>query len=324
MIAGYAESLNPITDLPLIVFGDHSCTVKYIDLPFLRGADGTQLLKVNAEELLPKYFYFYLQQLSLHNQDRYERHFKYLKAEKIPHPPLNIQQQIVAECDAVDADVAAAHTRIITSRNSIESAVGKVFNGVYPLKKLGDAGFSVINPSKSAIKDVDDDTMVTFIEMAAVSEEGFIINPTKKPLKELRKGSYTYFAENDIILAKITPCMENGKCALAKGLTNGLGMGSTEFHVIRANQDHILPGYLFAVLNRKAVREAAEKVMTGASGHRRVPPSFYEDMKVPVPTLADQKRLVAQIEVFEKTIADAQAILAAAPAKKQAIMQRYL
>lgn len=118
--------------------------------------------------------------------------------------------------------------------------------------------------------------------------------------------------------------MENGKCALAKGLMNGLGMGSSEFHVVRANQDHVLPYYLFALLNRKVVREAAEKVMTGASGHRRVPASFYENLKVPVPTLADQKRLVAQIEVFEKTIADAKAIIDAAPAKKQDIMQRYL
>lgn len=243
---------------------------------------------------------------------------------RIPVPPFNIQQQIVTECEVVDAEVAAAQASVDTSRQSIENALSKAFNSDHPLKKLGDASVSRINPSKSEIRAVNDDTLVTFVEMASVSEEGFISNPTNKPLKELRKGSYTYFAENDIILAKITPCMENGKCALAKGLANGIGMGSSEFHVVRANQDNVLPDYLFALLNRKVVREAAEKVMTGASGHRRVPASFYENLKVPVPPLAVQKRLVAQIEVFEKTIADAQAVLAAAPAKKQAIMQRYL
>lgn len=249
----------------------------------------------------------------------------FLKEEiKIPVPPVAIQQQIVTECEGVDAEVAAAQVEINTSRQSIENALSKTFNGGHPLKKLGDASVSRINPSKSEIRTVNDDTLVTFVEMASVSEEGFISNPTNKPLKELRKGSYTYFAENDIILAKITPCMENGKCALAKGLTNGLGMGSSEFHVVRANQDNVLPDYLFALLNRKVVREAAEKVMAGASGHRRVPASFYENLKVPVPTLAVQKSIVAQIEVFEKAIADTQAVIAAAPAKKQAIMQRYL
>lgn len=192
------------------------------------------------------------------------------------------------------------------------------------MKKLADTNVSLINPSKSEIKTVGDDTLVTFVEMAAVSEEGFIANPTIKPLKDLRKSSYTYFAENDIILAKITPCMENGKCALAKGLRNGLGMGSTEFHVVRANQGNVLPGYLFALLNRQSIREAAEKVMTGASGHRRVPASFYENLLIPVPPLTVQQRLVTRIENFEKVVATAKAILATAPAKKQAIMQRYL
>lgn len=145
-----------------------------------------------------------------------------------------------------------------------------------------------------------------------------------RPLKELRKGSYTYFAEDDIIVAKITPCMENGKCALVKGLSNGIGMGSSEFHVIRANQKNVLPSYLFALLNRKIVRLDAEKVMTGVSGHRRVPASFYENMQLPILSLSEQKRLVTEVEKLEHQIVVAQAVIDAAPACKQAIMQRYL
>jgi len=135
---------------------------------------------------------------------------------------------------------------------------------------------------------------------------------------------YTYFAKNDIIIAKITPCMENGKCALSKGLTHDLGMGSSEFHVIRANIANFLPEYLFALLNRKSVRQAAEKVMTGASGHRRVPASFYENFAVPAISLAEQKNFVAKIEALENQIADAQAIIDVAPARKEAVMKKYL
>ncbi|MCX5830936.1 MAG: restriction endonuclease subunit S [Deltaproteobacteria bacterium] len=243
---------------------------------------------------------------------------------KIPLPSLEIQHQIVAECEAVDAEAIAAQANIATSRLSIEIAVNEVILGSFPKKKLGDSDISLINPSKTEIKQVDDEIQVSFIEMAAVSESGFIMNAVNRPLKELRKGSYTYFAENDIILAKITPCMENGKCAVAVGLTNGLGMGSSEFHVIRANPANVMPKYLFLLLNRQSIRTEAAKIMTGASGHRRVPASFYETLQIPVPPLAEQKRLVTEVEKLEQTISAAQNLLAAAPARKQAVMQRYL
>lgn len=171
---------------------------------------------------------------------------------------------------------------------------------------------------------MNDDIQVSFVEMAAVSEYGFITNPVDRALTDLKKGSYTYFSENDIILAKITPCMENGKCALATGLTNDIGMGSSEFHVIRANQANALPAYLFALLNRQAVRSEAEKVMTGASGHRRVPASFYENLSLPIPTIDKQKRLVAEIELLEKRIAESQKIIDTAAAIKAKILQRYI
>ena len=127
----------------------------------------------------------------------------------IPLPPLNVQQQIVSECEAVDAEASAAQASIYKAYSSIERTVSSVFSGRYPMQKLGHASVALLNPSKAEIKNVGDDTLVTFVEMAAVSEAGLITAPVKKPLKELRKGSYTYFAENDIILAKITPSCQN-------------------------------------------------------------------------------------------------------------------
>lgn len=142
------------------------------------------------------------------------------------------------------------------------------FETKYPLEKL--SKIVNVNPSASEIKNLSDDTMVSFVEMASVSENGYIETKVDKTLGEVRSGSYTYFANDDIIIAKITPCMENGKCALASDLTNGIGYGSSEFHVFRCS-DKIDKGYLFALLNREDVRYCAQKSMTGKSGHRRVP-----------------------------------------------------
>lgn len=182
----------------------------------------------------------------------------------------------------------------------------------------------MLNPSKSEIKLLDDGLIVSFVEMASVSNDGFIEHKIDKPLGELRKGSYTYFRENDVIIAKITPCMENGKSALATELTNQVGMGSSEFHVFRANQEKILPAFLFHSLNRKTIRQNAEKNMTGSSGHRRVPISFYEHLKIPVPDLATQEKIVAEVSEIEEKITILQATMAGVAEKKKAVLERFL
>lgn len=170
----------------------------------------------------------------------------------------------------------------------------------WPTKPLNE--IAQINPSKSELKGVDPETIVSFVEMASVSEGGFISNLAPRRLGELLRGSYTYFAENDLIVAKITPCMENGKCALATGLHSRLAFGSSEFHVFRANTSIALPEYLFAFLNRPEVREIAEKNMTGSSGHRRVPESFYASLPIPVPPLEIQKMVVDDIGAEDKSV----------------------
>lgn len=239
---------------------------------------------------------------------------------KIPLPPLDIQQQIVTECEVIEQAVIKAESAINTFKANKESLIENVL-GKYPNKKISE--IALINPSKTEIKHIADSTIISFVEMASVSEAGFIENAVNKPLKDLRKGSYTYFAENDIIIAKITPCMENGKCALAMGLSNNLAMGSSEFHVFRVNEA-VLNQYLFALLNREVVRKAAEQNMTGSSGHRRVPANFYADYKIPVPPLVIQTQLVADIAKLEQQIATYQTTINQAASLKQAVMQKYL
>ncbi len=99
--------------------------------------------------------------------------------------------------------------------------------------------------------------------------------------------------------------MENGKCAIARKLTNEIGLGSTEFHVFRVSEQ-ILSGYLFALLNRNYIRIEAEKQMTGSSGHRRVPIEFYENIKIPLPPKEIQEKIVSECEAIDQATEQAQ------------------
>lgn len=239
----------------------------------------------------------------------------------IPLPPKAIQEKIVTECGAIDRAVEQARQTVDQAKQEIDDKVQAVFNANYDRKKIKEV--AKINPSKTELKNIDEETIVSFVEMASVSNDGFIQQKIDMPYKNLKKGSYTYFAENDIIIAKITPSMENGKCAYVTGLTNRIGMGSSEFHVLRV-LDNLSPVFLFSLLNRENVRKEASTKMTGASGHRRVPVTYYENFIIPIPPMADQKVLVADVEQQEQTIRRAQAIIDRAPKQKQHILDKYL
>jgi type I restriction enzyme S subunit len=130
--------------------------------------------------------------------------------------------------------------------------------------------------------------------MPAVSEtEGVILDHGTKPFADVANG-YTRFREQDVIFAKITPCMENGKSAVAVGLHGGIACGSTEFHVLRSN-GAILPTYLWRFVRQTSFRKDAERHMTGAVGQRRVPAQYIKEAEIPLPPLPDQRRIVAKL-----------------------------
>ncbi|EKZ8884969.1 N-6 DNA methylase [Campylobacter coli] len=179
-----------------------------------------------------------------------------------------------------------------------------------------------LNPSKKEISKLDENMLVSFIEMTSVSDKGYIQSKIDRSLNEVRKG-YTYFIENDILIAKITPCMENGKCAIAKNLTNNIGFGSTEFHIFRAKTG-LDSSFLFYNLNQQNIREKAALAMTGASGHKRVPISFYENLTIPLPPLEIQEKIVQNIELVEQQIDFLNLKLEFLEKEKEKILQKYL
>lgn len=159
----------------------------------------------------------------------------------------------------------------------------------WPLKPIGD--LCEVNPRLPRGHDIPDGLIVSFVPMAAVDEvSGTIQAPQTRPFGEVKKG-YTHFRNGDVLFAKITPCMENGKAAIASELAGGIGFGSTEFHVLRA-KDEVLPEWLFYFVRQPTFRNEAKRNFTGTAGQQRVPTTFLSSAAIPVPPLSEQRRIV--------------------------------
>lgn len=166
-----------------------------------------------------------------------------------------------------------------------------------------------INPKRD-FSGLSDDTELTFVPMAAVAEEsGAIDISQRRQTGEIRKG-YTRFQSGDVLFAKITPCMENGKAAVVPDIPHGLGAGSTEFHVLKPGE--VLPQYLFHWITQRWFRQEAEFNMTGTAGQKRVPTAWLTNATIPVPPLETQRRIVARIDELFSELDDGETALARA------------
>lgn len=170
-----------------------------------------------------------------------------------------------------------------------------------------------VNPRKVIPDDLEPGSLITFVPMSAVdAERGTIATPEIRPLAEVAKG-YTAFREGDVIVAKITPCFENGKAAIARDLVNGVGFGSTEFHVLRPT-GVVVAEYVYHFVRQERFREGAAGEMTGTVGQKRLPADFLREVVLPVAPLAEQRRIVAAVEALLQRVNAARERLAKVPA----------
>lgn len=189
-------------------------------------------------------------------------------------------------------------------------------------EKLSDLDVCQLNPRKNEVNGYPDTLEVTFVPMSAVDEvSGMIVFPQIRKLADVRKG-YTYFAEGDVVFAKITPCMENGKSAIARGLRNGIGFGTTEFHVLRAGS-LVTAEWLHLLVRSKDFRDGAQANMCGAAGQQRVPIRFLENVEIPIPPLAEQRRIVAWIEELTRRVEEARRLRREAVTKTLAFIPSF-
>ncbi len=161
-----------------------------------------------------------------------------------------------------------------------------------------------IRPSKDeARKKFTLSEKISFVPMEDLHiDEKFVVAKQERVLSDV-VGSYTYFSDGDVLLAKITPCFENGKLGIAKNLHNGIGFGSSEFIVFRPSSE-ICNEWLYYYLLRQDFRDEGEKRMGGAVGQKRVSKDFIETYEIPLPPLPEQQRIVAVLdEAFAAIVA---------------------
>jgi Type I restriction modification DNA specificity domain len=168
-------------------------------------------------------------------------------------------------------------------------------SALYPSTRLNQV--AKINPSTD-FSSVGSDDAVSFVPMDCVDEVwGEVMEEYSRPYSE-SKG-YTEFQEGDVLWAKITPCMQNGKSAIAQGLLHQRGFGSTEFHVFRVDAMQLDARYLLAVLRLKYLRQFAALFFGGSAGHQRVDASFFQKLAIPLPPLTVQQKIATEIEALK-------------------------
>ena len=176
-----------------------------------------------------------------------------------------------------------------------------------------------INPRREVL---DDSSVVSFIAMEDITNSGRVSNKSDRLYEEVKKG-YTPFKDNDVLLAKITPCFENGKRALVEKLSNGIGFGSTEFHVLRANKKSI-SRFLYYVISSHRFMSKAENNMTGSAGQKRVPTEFIKDYVLAIPTIKEQEKITSILSTVDEQIDNVDALIEKNKELKKGLMQNLL
>ena len=272
-----------------------------------------------ANETNPKLIYYFLQTQDFAEQFSAMKHgliggvsIKNLSEINFPLPPPDEQQRIVDLLDELFADLNEAKERVQGVLRAFELFDRKIYQrafeggltGVWRAEngmslnsrhkvQLGDV--CKINPQKISTQNLSEDLEVSFVPMAAVSEvQGEILTPQKKFLHEVKKG-FTNFAEGDVLFAKITPCMENGKSAVVGKLVNHIGYGSTEFFVLRCSEQ-VLNRFVYHLVRGKIFRDKAKAVMSGSVGQQRVPKEFLTGYQLHLPPLEEQKEIVRLLD----------------------------
>lgn len=233
-------------------------------------------------------------------------------------PPLHEQRAIAAALDSIDEAIERTEEVITATKRLHDAVLHELLSrglpglhtewtearglGTIPacwdVVRLGNV--AKVNPRRPSLK-VEPTSSVTFVPMAAVAENcKGIVSPELQPYWKVSRG-YTYFQRRDVLFAKITPCLQNGKHALATNLSGEFGFGTTEFHVIRAGPS-IDPRHLFRILTQPSNLERCQKSFSGTAGQQRVHPDILRDLRLCLPPLTEQRIIAATLDSIDAAL----------------------
>ena len=292
----------------VLVAGNGDLNVKYYDGKF-DAYQRTYIIESKDKNILDTKYLYYLIKSNIGNlrKSSIGGVIKYIKLgnlTSIELLPIDIlkQKSIVNELDKIQEIIEIRKKQIDELDELINSKFIEMFGDVKKNEKkwnyttLGKECY--LNPKKSELQNISENFEVSFVAMQSVSENGNIDTSVIGQYNDVKKR-FTYFAENDVLFAKITPCMENGKGAVAVGLKNKIGFGSTEFHVLRP-KEKINSVWLYTLTAMKSFRIEAERKMTGSAGQKRVPISFFETYKLGLPPIDLQNQFADIVKQIDK------------------------
>ena len=330
-VIGKYDEYNHENSTVLITCRGATCGNVHLSKPFSYiNGNAMSLDNLDESKCLKEYLYYYLKGTDLSNSisgsAQPQITIQGLKKINVNLYDIDTQNKIIKILSRIERLIACKKEEIDNMNLLIKSQFVEMFGNIKTNDKKWNVysnllNYCVFNPKKNEIAEVNKDTMVTFLPMQNVSVDGVINYSIEKKISEVWKG-FTYFKENDVLFAKITPCMENGKGAVAKKLKNGIGFGTTEFHVIRPNKE-INSVWLYHVLADKDFRKEAGENMTGSAGQKRVPITFLENYKLAIPPIELQNKFAQIVEQIDKQKFEFENSLKKLEELQASLMQEY-
>ena len=291
----------------VLLAGNGDLNVKYYNGKF-DAYQRTYILECKNDIISTKYLYYFMKKyLKILRNQSIGGVIKYIKLANISEAIIPIyseeeQEEIVNNISKVEEVLNIKNKQIEELNNLIKSQFVEMFGDIHLNDKKWEKFVKMneiceINPKKSEISDLRN-IMVSFVPMQSVTEDGKIYTDDKRNINDVKSG-FTYFRENDVLFAKITPCMENGKGAIAVNLENKIGFGSTEFHVIRPGK-YVNPLWIYTLTATKEFRKQAEMSMTGSAGQKRVSYKYLENYRIGVPPITLQNEFSEIVKQIDK------------------------
>jgi type I restriction enzyme S subunit len=305
----------------------------------MRINSGMVVLDADVSNLLPKFLYALCRSRIIQKQieaasfgsAQPQLTVGIVKRLKLPIPPLREQKRIAEILSAWDKAITtteqllansqqqkkALMQQLLTGKKRLLDKNGVRFGGEWSTTTFGKA--CVINPARPP---EPNNGLVSFVAMENVSEDAKLINHVEKRYTDVAKG-FTSFIDGDVVVAKITPCFENGKGAYIEGMKNGIGFGSTEFHVLRSNELSDSK-FIYYLTTTSEFRVRGEANMQGSAGQKRVTTEYLRSYKIKIPLLEEQQKIASVLSVADQDIAALQKKLDALKQEKKALMQQLL